>query len=85
MVGKREKIESLVSDLLDTIGEDVQREGLVKTPLRVAKAYEHIFGGYDKNPSDVLNDALFESKSSEMVVVRDIEFYSMCEHHILPF
>ena len=85
MVNKREEVESLVAKLLDLIGEDRSREGLVKTPLRVAKAYEHIFGGYDKNPSDVLNDALFESKSSEMVVVRDIEFYSMCEHHILPF
>ena len=85
MVGEKEKVESLVLKLLDSIGEDTQREGLIKTPLRVAKAYEHIFGGYDKNPSEVLNDALFESKSSEMVVVRDIEFYSMCEHHILPF
>ena len=85
MVGEKEKVESLVLKLLDSIGEDTQREGLIKTPHRVAKAYEHIFGGYDKNPSEVLNDALFESKSSEMVVVRDIEFYSMCEHHILPF
>ena len=85
MVGEKEKVESLVSKLLDSIGEDTQREGLIKTPHRVAKAYEYIFGGYDKNPSEVLNDALFESKSSEMVVVRDIEFYSMCEHHILPF
>ena len=85
MVGEKEKVESLVLKLLDSIGEDTQREGLVKTPHRVAKAYEYIFGGYDKNPSEVLNDALFESKSSEMVVVRDIEFYSMCEHHILPF
>ena len=85
MVNKREEVESLIAKLLDLIGEDKSREGLIKTPLRVAKAYEHIFGGYDKNPSEVLNDALFESKSSEMVVVRDIEFYSMCEHHILPF
>ncbi len=85
MVGEKEKVESLVLKLLDSIGEDTQREGLIKTPHRVAKAYEYIFGGYDKNPSEVLNDALFESKSSEMVVVRDIEFYSMCEHHILPF
>ncbi len=85
MVNKREEVESLIAKLLNLIGEDKSREGLIKTPLRVAKAYEHIFGGYDKNPSEVLNDALFESKSSEMVVVRDIEFYSMCEHHILPF
>lgn len=85
MVNKREEVESLIAKLLDLIGEDKSREGLIKTPHRVAKAYEYIFGGYDKNPSEVLNDALFESKSSEMVVVRDIEFYSMCEHHILPF
>jgi GTP cyclohydrolase I len=85
VVNKREEVESLIAKLLDLIGEDKSREGLIKTPHRVAKAYEYIFGGYDKNPSEVLNDALFESKSSEMVVVRDIEFYSMCEHHILPF
>lgn len=78
-------IEENVKKIIETIGEDPQREGLVKTPERVAKAYAHIFGGYDKDPKAVINDALFESKSSEMVVVRDIEFYSMCEHHMLPF
>jgi GTP cyclohydrolase IA len=82
---KQKKIEELVKSVLETIGEDTDREGLVKTPQRVAKAYDYIFGGYDKDPKVVLNDALFESKSSEMVVVRDIEFYSMCEHHMLPF
>lgn len=85
MKGKNEKIEALVEEILGLVGEDPKREGLVKTPKRVAKAYEYIFGGYTKNPTEVLNDALFESKSSEMVVVRDIEFYSMCEHHMLPF
>lgn len=78
-------IEENVKKIIETIGEDPSREGLVKTPERVAKAYAHIFGGYDKDPKAVINDALFESKSSEMVVVRDIEFYSMCEHHMLPF
>lgn len=78
-------IEENVKKIIETIGEDPQREGLIKTPERVAKAYAHIFGGYDKDPKAVINDALFESKSSEMVVVRDIEFYSMCEHHMLPF
>jgi GTP cyclohydrolase I len=82
---KKEKIEGLITQTLELIGEDPSREGLVKTPHRVAKAYEYIFGGYDKDPKEALNDALFESTSSEMVVVRDIEFYSMCEHHILPF
>lgn len=80
-----QKIEQNVTEIIKTIGEDPSREGLVKTPERVAKAYAYIFGGYDKDPKAVINDALFESKSSEMVVVRDIEFYSMCEHHMLPF
>jgi len=82
---KNEKMEGLITEVLELVGENPNREGLVKTPARVAKAYEYIFGGYDKNPKEVLNDALFESGSTEMVVVRDIEFYSMCEHHILPF
>lgn len=78
-------MEGLITEVLELVGENPNREGLVKTPARVAKAYEYIFGGYDKNPKEILNDALFESGSTEMVVVRDIEFYSMCEHHILPF
>jgi len=82
---KKEKMEDLITDILKLVGEDPNREGLVKTPHRVAKAYDYIFGGYDKDPKEALGDALFESSSSEMVVVRDIEFYSMCEHHILPF
>lgn len=85
METNRERVEALVKELLIEIGEDPKREGLIKTPLRVAKAYEHIFGGYKKDPKEALGDALFESKSSEMVVVRDVEFYSMCEHHMLPF
>lgn len=85
MSHKKEKMEDLITDILKLVGEDPNREGLVKTPHRVAKAYDYIFGGYDKDPKEALGDALFESSSSEMVVVRDIEFYSMCEHHILPF
>ncbi len=79
------KIEYATKMILEAIGEDINREGLIKTPKRVAKAFEEICGGYFQNPKDVLNDALFESTNNEMVVVRDIEFYSMCEHHILPF
>lgn len=79
------KIELLTRDLLTEIGEDPDREGLVRTPLRVAKAWDFIVRGYDQNLKEVLNDAIFEDKCSEMVVVRDIEFYSMCEHHMLPF
>ena len=79
------KIETAAKMILEAIGEDVNREGLVKTPKRVAKAFEEICSGYFKDPKEVLNDALFESTNNEMVVVRNIEFYSMCEHHILPF
>ena len=80
-----QKIENLTHQLLTEIGEDPQREGLVRTPHRVAKAWKFIARGYDQNLKDVLNDAIFEDECSEMVVVRDIEFFSMCEHHMLPF
>ena len=79
------KIETATKMILEAIGEDVNREGLIKTPLRVAKAFEELCSGYSKDPKEVLNNALFESTNNEMVVVRDIEFYSLCEHHILPF
>ena len=78
-------IEKATENILKAIGENPNREGLIKTPKRVAKAFEEICSGYFKDPKEVLNDALFESSNNEMVVVRDIEFYSMCEHHILPF
>ena len=78
-------IENATKEILKAIGEDVNREGLIKTPKRVAKAFEEICSGYFKDPKEVLNDALFDSTNNEMVVVRNIEFYSMCEHHILPF
>ena len=70
--------------MLDLLGEDPKREGLVKTPSRVAKAYEFLTSGYTQNPKDVLNDALFSSSNNEMVLIKDIEFYSLCEHHLLP-
>jgi GTP cyclohydrolase I len=79
------KIELAAKMILEAIGEDVNREGIIKTPKRVAKSFEYICSGYFKNPKEVLNDALFESTNNEMVVVRNIEFYSLCEHHILPF
>jgi len=80
-----EKIELATKMILEAIKENPNREGLIKTPRRVAKAFEEICSGYFKDPKEVLNDALFESTNNEMVVVRNIEFYSMCEHHILPF
>ncbi len=78
-------IEKNVKEILKEIGEDVNREGLKKTPHRVAKAYEFLTQGYNKKIKDVLNGAIFEEKYDEMVIVKDIDFYSMCEHHLLPF
>jgi GTP cyclohydrolase I len=66
------------------VGEDVNREGLLKTPQRVLKAYEFMYGGYKENPQEILNSAMFESSNDEMVLIKDIEFYSTCEHHLLP-
>lgn len=81
---KLEEIAKATSKILTLLGEDTNREGLVKTPMRVAKALEFLTSGYQENPHDILNEALFSTSNDEMVLVRDIEFYSMCEHHILP-
>ncbi len=81
---KAKKFEEAVATILELIGEDPAREGLAKTPRRVRKAFEHMCEGYRMDPKKVLGDALFESSNDEMVLVRDIEFYSMCEHHMLP-
>jgi len=79
------KIEKCVSSILEEIGEDPKREGLIRTPHRVAKAYEFLTQGYNANIEEVLNGAIFEEEYDEMVIVKDIDFYSMCEHHMLPF
>jgi GTP cyclohydrolase IA len=78
-------MEELIRELLKEIGEDPQREGLERTPARVAKAWEYLTSGYKQNVHDVLNEALFTEEYDEMVVVKDIDLYSMCEHHMLPF
>jgi len=79
-------IEANVRQILEYLGEDPEREGLVKTPHRVARAFEYLTRGYQQDPQEILNQAKFtEEDYQEMVVVRDIDFYSMCEHHILPF
>jgi len=79
------KVESLISQLLIEIGEDPSREGLKNTPSRVAKSWEFLTQGYRQDQEAVINGAIFESDANNMIIVRDIEVYSMCEHHMLPF
>jgi GTP cyclohydrolase IA len=81
----QQQLEETVRRQIELIGEDPKREGLRRTPLRVAEAYKFLTQGYSLDPKRVLNDALFESTSDEMVIVKDIDFYSLCEHHMLPF
>jgi GTP cyclohydrolase I len=81
----QEKVKGLVNTLLTEIGEDPKREGLLSTPKRVAKAYEFLTRGYQQDIADVMNKAIFNEKYNEMVLVKNIDFYSLCEHHLLPF
>jgi GTP cyclohydrolase I len=78
-------MQELIRKLLAELGEDPDREGLLRTPKRVEKALKFLTGGYAANIDEVLNDALFTVDYSEMVIVKDIDFYSLCEHHLLPF
>lgn len=80
-----DKIQRSTTKILEAIGENPEREGLLKTPPRVAKAYAEILAGYRMNPEELINNALFSVDYDEMVIVKGIEFYSMCEHHMLPF
>lgn len=80
-----EQISEHYSGIIKLLGEDVDREGLQKTPLRVAKAMQFLLQGYEQNPDDMIREAMFKEDYSQMVIVKDIEIYSMCEHHMLPF
>lgn len=78
-------MEDLYKKIIFELGEDVTREGLVDTPARAAKAMRYLTKGYHEDLNEIINDALFESQMSEMVIVKDIEMYSTCEHHLIPF
>lgn len=78
-------MKEFYKQIIASIGEDLNREGLQKTPERAASAMQYLTKGYNENIEDIINDALFESDMNEMVIVKNIELYSMCEHHLLPF
>ena len=83
--GQLGKLTKIYRDLLDAIGEDSTRQGLVKTPARAARAMEFLTQGYRQSVEEIVNNAIFDSEASEIILVKDIELYSMCEHHLLPF
>lgn len=80
----KKAFEEAVKTMMRSVGEDPTREGLEKTPERVFKSYKFMFGGYDEDPEEILRSALFSSSNDEMVLIKDIELYSTCEHHLLP-
>ena len=80
-----EEIQKAISNILQAVGENPEREGLKRTPERVARMYGELLAGYKADPIAVVNEAIFDVKYDEMVIVRDVEFYSLCEHHLLPF
>jgi GTP cyclohydrolase I len=84
-MNKTEKIAEHYKEIIKLLGENPEREGLLKTPERVAKAMQFLMQGYEQNPEEILRSAMFTEDYRQMVIVKDIDFYSMCEHHILPF
>lgn len=81
----RRSLDELYAELIEAVGEDVTRQGLIKTPGRAARAMKYLTQGYQQDVKDVVNGAIFDSEVSEIVLVKDIELYSICEHHLLPF
>lgn len=82
---QRERFTALVEEQLKLVGEDPSRDGLKKTPFRVAQSFKFLTSGYHVDPEQVLNSAMFDATCDEMVILKDIDFYSLCEHHLLPF
>ncbi len=82
---KTQKIEELTRQLLLSVGENPKRQGLLKTPKRVQASYEYLTGGYEMKPEDVLNGAIFDEEYDDMVIMKDMDVFSLCEHHLLPF
>ena len=82
---ENDKIKNLTKQLLEEIGEDPSREGLLKTPSRVSKAWSFFSRGYNQDLDKIINNAVFNEDATDMVVVRDVEFFSLCEHHLIPF
>lgn len=80
-----EVLSKSFKEIIEQLGEDSSREGLIKTPERIAKAMQFFTCGYDKKPNEIISEAIFHEEYSEMVIVKDIELYSLCEHHMLPF
>ena len=84
-MSKPEQLAAHYEALLEAVGEDISRDGLQRTPLRAAKAFQYLTRGYNQDLEEVVNGAIFESDNDQMVIVKDIELYSLCEHHLLPF
>ena len=82
---EKKRLEEITKELLELIGEDFTRQGLIKTPERVAESWKFLSQGYHQNLNDVINEAIFDESAKDMIIVKDIEFYSLCEHHLIPF
>ena len=82
---EKKRLEEITKELLGLIGEDSTRQGLIKTPKRVAESWKFLSQGYHQSLNDVINEAIFDESAKDMIIVKDIEFYSLCEHHLIPF